>query len=81
MRNLIGRRQEATPRSRPRSGTVGTPSRTPIVGDTGEFVRQVDSLASEADNDLANAQSSQDALQNELVRLAAEFKEVYFSLG
>lgn len=75
MRNLIGRRQDVTPRSRPRSGTVGTPSRTPIVGDTGEFVRQVDSLATEADKDLANALSSQETLQNELARLAAEFKE------
>jgi len=58
---------------------VGTPSCTSVVGETGEFVRQVDSLVTEADKDLANAQSSQEALQNELARLAAEFKEVYFS--
>jgi hypothetical protein len=47
-----------------------------MVGDAGDFVRQVDSLVSEADKDLANAQSSQETLQNELTRLAAEFKEV-----
>jgi chromosome segregation ATPase len=76
MRNLIGRRQEATPRdTRPRNGPVFTASRTSTAGDAGEFVQQVDSLVSEADKDLANAQSNQEALQTELTRLAAEFKE------
>ena len=75
MRNLIGRRQEETPRSRPRTAIFTTPSRT--SSETFEEVgRTIDTLAAEADQDLVKAQSNQDILQNELRRLASEFKEV-----
>ncbi|KAF8969440.1 hypothetical protein BDZ97DRAFT_1902547 [Flammula alnicola] len=77
MRNLIGRRQgEGTPRTRPRSGTLdNTLSRNSAMADAGNFVRTVDTFAIEADKDLASAQASQETLQTELVRLAAEFRE------
>ena len=75
MRNLIGRRQEETPRVRPRTAIFTTPSRT--SSETSEEVsRTIDMLVADADQDLVKAQSSQDILQNELRRLASEFKEV-----
>lgn len=75
MRNLIGRRQEETPRSRPRTAIFSTPSRT--SSETSEEVsRTIDMLVADADQDLVKAQSNQDTLQNELRRLASEFKEV-----
>ena len=75
MRNLIGRRQEETPRSRPRTAIFTTPSRT--SSETSEEVsRTIDILVADADQDLLKAQSNQDTLQNELRRLASEFKEV-----
>ena len=75
MRNLIGRRQEETPRGRTRTAIFTTPSRTP--SETSEEVsRTLDMLAADADQDLVKAQSNQDTLQNELRRLASEFKEV-----
>ena len=76
MRNLIGRRQEETPRGRTRTAAVfAIPSRT--SSETSEEVNQTfDMLVADADQDLVKAQSHQDILQNELRRLASEFKEV-----
>ncbi|KAF8165546.1 hypothetical protein B0H34DRAFT_689520 [Crassisporium funariophilum] len=75
MRNLIGRRQgEETPRSRPRIGMFNAHVRT-SSGDVGDLGKTVDTLVSEADKDLAQAQSNHELLQNELRRLASEFKE------
>ena len=75
MRNLIGRRQEETPRSRPRTAIFSTPSRT--SSETSEEVsRTIDMRVADADQDIVKAQSNQDTLQNELRRLASEFKEV-----
>ena len=75
MRNLIGRRQEETPRGRTRTAIFTTPSRT--SSETSEEVsRTIDMLVADADQDLVKAQSNQDILQNELRRLASEFKEV-----
>ena len=75
MRNLIGRRQEDTPRSRTRTAVFATPSR--ISSETSEEVnRTFDMLVADTDKDLVKAQSNQDVLQNELRRLASEFKEV-----
>jgi hypothetical protein len=75
MRNLIGRRQEETPRGRTRSAIFTSPSRT--SSETSEEVsRTLDMLVADADQELVKAQSNQDILQNELHRLASEFKEV-----
>lgn len=74
MRNLIGRRQEDTPRSRTRTAVFAAPSRA--SSETSEVGRTIDMLVADADKDLAKAQSNQDILQNELRRLASEFKEV-----
>ena len=75
MRNLIGRRQEETPRGRTRTAIFAIPSRT--SSETSEEVsRTLDMLVADADQDLVKAQSHQDILQNELRRLASEFKEV-----
>ncbi|KAF8812237.1 hypothetical protein BYT27DRAFT_7182669 [Phlegmacium glaucopus] len=74
MRNLIGRRQEDTPRSRTRTAVFATPSRAPSETSE-EASRAIDMLVADADKDLVKAQSNQDILQNELRRLASEFKE------
>jgi protein ECT2 len=75
MRNLIGRRQEETPRGRTRTAIFTAPSRT--SSETSEEVsRTIDMLVADADQNLVKAQSNQDVLQNELRRLASEFKEV-----
>ena len=75
MRNLIGRRQEETPRGRARTAALAIPSRT--SSETSEEVSGTfDKLVADADQDLVKAQSHQDILQNELRRLASEFKEV-----
>ena len=74
MRNLIGRRQEETPRGRTRTAIFTTPSRT--SSETEEVSRTIDMLVADADQNLVKAQSNQDVLQNELRRLASEFKEV-----
>ena len=77
MRNLIGRRQDETPRSRIRTAVFATPTRA--SSETSEEVgRTLDMLVADVDKDLAKAQSNQDILQNELRRLASEFKEVCF---
>jgi len=79
MRNLLKHRSQAeggTPR-RVRNGSIfDTPSRASTSSDANNFTRTVDVLVSEADRDLGRALSSQEALQNELARLAAEFKDV-----
>jgi protein ECT2 len=75
MRNLIGRRQEDIPRGRTRTAVFAIPPRT--SSETSEEVsRTLDMLVTDADQDLVKAQSHQDILQNELRRLASEFKEV-----
>ena len=80
MRNLIGRRQEETPRGRTRTAIFTTPSRTSSetsdASRTIDTSRTIDMLVADADQDLVKAQSHQDILQNELRRLASEFKEV-----
>ena len=79
MRNLIGRRQEETPRCRTRTAIFTTPSRT--SSETSEEVsRTLDMLVADADQDLVKAQSNQDILPNELRRLASEFKEVLLNI-
>ncbi|KAH9482553.1 Rho guanine nucleotide exchange factor gef2 [Psilocybe cubensis] len=78
MRNLIGRRQGegvGTPRSRPRSGTLDTPSRMSAASDTGNLVKAIELLAMEMEKDLTRAYSNQEALQADLSRLTAEYKE------
>ncbi|KAF9569107.1 hypothetical protein CPC08DRAFT_289376 [Agrocybe pediades] len=76
MRNLIGRRQgEGVPRTRPRSGTLDTPVRPSAANEAASVIKTVEVLAAEADNELASAQSSQQALEARVARLAAEFKE------
>ena len=79
MRNLLKHRQqgEGTP-FRGRTGSIfDTPTRPTMTHNdsTRNFVRSLDVLAMEADKDLLKALSSQDNLQNELSRLAEEFKE------
>ncbi|KAF8204714.1 RhoGEF domain-containing protein [Pholiota molesta] len=75
MRNLIGRRQgEGTPRTRPRSGTLDNP-RQPALPETNNFIRIVDNLINEVDQDLSNAQDSTEALQTELAKLASQFRD------
>lgn len=79
MRALIGRRQveSAAPRTRPRSGTLdGLSSRPTATSDVTNLIKTIEVLASEADTDLASAQSRQETLQAELAKLANEFKEV-----
>lgn len=77
MRNLIGRRQgEITPRTRPRSGTLDNPIRNSAIADTNSFIRTVDSLLDDVESDLASAQTNTESLQEELTRLAAQFREV-----
>ncbi|CAA7260055.1 unnamed protein product [Cyclocybe aegerita] len=78
MRNLLKHRQagDGTPRNRPRAGSLfDTPTRTPPGTDVASFTRSIGILVTEADKDLVKAQASQDALQKDLARLAAEFKE------
>ena len=75
MRNLIGRRQDDTPRSRTRTAVFSTPSRASSEA-SDEVSRTLDILVADADKGLVKAQSNQDILQNELRRLASEFKEV-----
>ncbi|KAJ3506741.1 hypothetical protein NLJ89_g6700 [Agrocybe chaxingu] len=78
MRNLLKHRQagDGTPRNRPRAGSLfDTPTRTPPGTDIASFTRSIGVLVTEADKDLVKAQASQDALQKDLTRLAAEFKE------
>jgi len=80
MRNLLKHRQqgESTP-FRGRTGSIfDTPTRPTATHNdaTRNFGRGLDVLVMEADKDLLKALSNQDSLQNELNRLAEEFKEV-----
>ena len=77
MRQVIGRRQgEYTPRSRPRS--TFDMNRTPTVdkSQVDRSAQVVDDLVVEADNDLVQAVSHQDKLQDGLKKLIADYREV-----
>ncbi|KAF9534699.1 hypothetical protein CPB83DRAFT_780431 [Crepidotus variabilis] len=77
MRNLLKHRQqgEATP-YRKRTGSIfDTPTKKPPANDTSTFARTVEVLVDEADKDLVKALNNQVTLENDMLRLAAEFKE------
>lgn len=77
MRALIGRRQagELTPVARTRSSIFDAPRSLPSSG-SDEVSRKLEDLISDADKNLLQALSRQEALQDELKNLATQFREV-----
>lgn len=74
MRQLIGRRQaDGTPRSRPRSAIFDTSSQSSTHANV---VDSIGALVSEADRDLSRAVSFQETLRQDIVEMAAGFREV-----
>lgn len=78
MRNMLKHRQqgESSPFRRKTGSVFDTPTNKPALNDASTFSRTVEVLVDEADKDLVKAISNQEVLQNELEKLAAEFKEV-----
>lgn len=72
MRNLIGRRQVegVVARSRPRSGTLDTPTRNNSLptSNMNNFVRTIEGLIAEMEKDLTSAEFNANTLQAELAR-------------
>lgn len=81
MRALIGKRQtgELTSVARTRSSIFDTPRSLPSSG-SDELSRKLEDLISDVDKSLVQALSHQEALQNELKALTAQFREVSYSL-
>ncbi len=78
MRNMLRHRHQGEgPPFKLRTGVFDSSTREALPTDvTRNFIRSVDVLVTEADKDLMKALSNQDTLQNELARLANEFKGV-----
>ncbi|KAF9464393.1 hypothetical protein BDZ94DRAFT_1161981 [Collybia nuda] len=76
MRQLIGRRQgEGTPRSRPFSTAVDTPTRNATSINISDLSRTIDTLVSDTDKNLSRATSNQEALQRDFKQVATQLKE------
>ncbi len=81
MRQVIGRRQgDYTPRSRPRSTFDMNQAPTIDKARVDRSAQAVDDLVVEADNDLVQAVSHQDKLQESLRKLTADYREVSHTL-
>jgi len=77
MRQLIGRRQaDGTPRSRSRSTAFDMPSQSSAPAKMIDVLRSIETLASEADQDLSRAVSCQETLQKDIVEVTTGLKEV-----
>lgn len=82
MRNLIGRRQVegVVARSRPRSGTLDTPTRNNALAtpETNNFVRAVEGFIAQIEKDLTSAESNANTLGVELARYSERPTDVSF---